>query len=95
MDLSCEPNIYVSYSTSKLKVRLGPIKMFALQCFFANRFKAVLLLWIFFVLLFTFHVCFCYAALSVPCGLASWLFCLLWFDVFCHFSMVSWVRCGT
>ena len=49
--LSCKPNIYVSWSTSELRVRLArhetslspPVKYFTERC------KAVLLLWIFYV----------------------------------------------
>ena len=50
-DLSCERNIYVSWSTSKLSVRLVPLNMFKPSSnFFTERPKAVLLLWILFVI---------------------------------------------
>ena len=67
-DLSCEPNIYVSWSTSEFRVRSVPLNMFK---------PPVILYWSFQAgasfedpfCLFMFHICLCYAVLSVPCGL--------------------------
>ena len=65
MDLTCEPNIYVSCFTSELRNRLVPINMFKPSgiffadcsdvCFFCGSF-----------LLFVVHVYLCYAVFSVP-----------------------------
>ena len=67
---------------------------------FTDRSKAMLLLWI----ILLFHVCLCYAVLSVPCSIVitCWdradllaLLCVV-FLVFLSFShAVFWVRCGT
>ena len=85
--LSCKPNIYVSWSTSELRVRLArcetglspPVK------YFTDRSGAVLLLWIFYVFVLS---CVCYVfvhvCLYVLCGhllgkgwpLGSRLWCL-------------------
>ena len=44
-DLSCEPNIYVSWSTSELRVRLVPLSMFKpSSILFADRSEVMLLL---------------------------------------------------
>ena len=48
MDILCKPNIYASLSTSELRVRLVPFKSFS--DIYADRPKAVLLSWIFFVI---------------------------------------------
>ena len=96
--LSCKPNIYVSWSTSELRVRLAPF----------NRFKpsSKLFYWPFqggtsLVDLLCFSVlcllCLCVrpfiCALWSPAGkgLTSWLSFGLCFT----FPLVSWVRCGT
>ena len=51
----------------KIKGEVGIVKhVYALQ-YFTDLSKAVFLLWI--ILSFMFHVCFCYAVLSVPCSL--------------------------
>ena len=57
MDLSCEPNVYASCSTSEIRVRLVTSNMLkpSSNCL-TDRSKAVLLLWILF-LLFAFRVC--------------------------------------
>ena len=48
--LSCKPNIYVSWSTSELRVRLAPLNRFKPSSkIFTDRSMAVLLLWIFYV----------------------------------------------
>ena len=50
-DLSCEPNIYLSQSTSEIRVRLAPSNMFkSASNFLTDCSKAVLLLWILFVI---------------------------------------------
>ena len=63
------------------------------QCFFCGSF-----------LLFMFHVCLCYAVLSVACSLMiicwekaglSVLLCVAFSCVLSLSHMVSWVRCGT
>ena len=69
---------------------------------FADCFKAVLLMWIF----FDVHICLCYAVLIVPCSLVitCWeranLLALLCFVFLCFVTFpygvnVSRVRCGT
>ena len=83
--LSCTPNIYVSWSTSELRVRLALWNRFKTSSkYFTDRSKAVLLLWIIYV----FLPCICYAfvlvCLNVSCGhllgkgwsLGSRLWCL-------------------
>ena len=92
--LSCKPNIYVSWSTSELRVRLAPL----------NRFKpsSKIFYWPFqggvsFVDLLCFCsvlclLCFVRVCLCVLCGhllgkgwpLGSRLWCLLWV---CHFPI--------
>ena len=98
-----EPNIYVSWSTSELRVRLAPL----------NRFKpsGKIFYWpfqggTFFVDL----LCFC-SVLCLLCLCARLFICALWFTCweradllalvwgvcceFVTFPLVSWVRCGT
>ena len=70
MDLSCKPNIYVSRSSSELRLRLArrgtslspPVK------YFTERSKAVLLLWIICVIYVLCLSCFCVCSL-LRCGL--------------------------
>ena len=92
--LSCKPNIYVSWSTSELRVRLAPLNRFKPSSkIFPDRSKAVLLLWIFYVFVLSclFYV-FVRICLYVLCGhllgkcwpLGSRLWCLLWV---CHFPI--------
>ena len=64
-DLSCKPNILMSWSTSEIRVRMVPSNMFKPSsnvltdwCFFCGSF-----------LLFVFRVCLCHTVLSVPCSL--------------------------
>ena len=62
MGLSCKPNIYVSWSTTELRVRLAPLNRFkpSSKSIFTDRSKAVLLLWIFnvfFCLVFAMSLC--------------------------------------
>ena len=84
--LSCKPNIYVSWSTSELRVRLEPLNWFKPPVkYFTDRSKAELLLWIFYVFVLS---CVCYVfvrvCLYVLCGhllgkgwpLGSRLWCL-------------------
>ena len=80
----------MSWSTSELRVRLAcretglnpPVK------YFTDRSKAVLLLWIFYVL---FLSCACYAFVWV----CSWLSFVVSSCEFVTFLLVSWVRRGT
>ena len=100
--LSCKPNIYVSWSTSELRVRLAPL----------NRFKpsSKIFYWPFqgstsFVDLLCFVLsCVCYVLCAsvymcfvVTCWERADLLALVC-GVFCEFvtfPLVSWVRCGT
>ena len=69
--LSCKPNIYVSWSTSELRVKLARREtgLNAPVRYFIDRSKAVLLLWIFNVFVLP---CVCYVfvhvCLYVHCG---------------------------
>ena len=70
--LSCKPNIYVSWSTSELRVRLAPCNSLSPPVkYFTDRFKAILLLWIFYVffcLVFVMPLCASvYLCLVVTC----------------------------
>ena len=84
MDHKCKPNIYASWSTSELRVRLVPWSKFkASSIFLTDRSKAVFLLCIFL---------FCYlslpiAVMSVSCGLvvACWGLCVG--------GLTSWLSC--
>ena len=84
----------MSWSTSELRVRLVPLNRFKPSSkYFTDRSKAVLLLWIFYVIVLS---CVCYVfvcvCLYVLCGhllgkgwpLGSRLWCLLWV---CHFPI--------
>ena len=64
--LSCKPNIYVSLSTSELRVRLAPLNRFkpSSKSIFNDRSKAVLLLWIVFA---SYASCWC----VMYCGICS------------------------
>ena len=93
----CKSNIYVSWSTSELRVRLvrcktglsPPVK------YFTDRSKVVFLLWIFFSVFCLLCLCAC----LFICALWSPADLLLSFVVsnceFITFQLVSWVRCGT
>ena len=101
--LSCQPNIYVSWSTSELRVSLAPL----------NRFKpsSKIFYWPFqggtsFVDLLCFCsvlylICLCarlfLCALWWPAGkgLTSWLSFVVSNCEFVTFPLVSWVWCGT
>ena len=101
--LSCKPNIYVSWSTSELRVTLAPWNRFKPSSKnFTDRSKAILLLWIFygffFCLVFAMPLCeSVYMCLVVTCWERADLLALVC-GVFCEFvtfPLVSWVRCGT
>ena len=101
--LSCKPNIYVSWSTSELRVRLAPL----------NRLKpsSKIFYWPFqggtsFVDLSCFCsvlclLCLCarlfICALGLPAGigLTSWLSFVVSTMSMSLFPLVSWIRCGT
>ena len=94
-DLSYEPNIYMSCSTSEIMVRLVPSKVFKPSSnFLSDRSNAVPL----------FVICVsCHTVLSVSCSIVvtyrertDILACLyMLFSFFSSLSnMVSWVRCG-
>ena len=86
---------YVSWSTSELRVRLVPLNMFKPSSNFLLIFYHIPK-WCCFCgsfLLFVFHVCLCYAVLSVPCSLVimqvtSWPSCLWCFLVFLSLSLM-------
>ena len=48
-------------------MKLVALNIFKPSSIFTDHFKTVLLLWA--ILIFVFHVCICYAVLSVPCSL--------------------------
>ena len=93
----------MSWSTSELRVRLARHKtgLSPPVTYFTDRFKAVLLLWIFYV--FLSYVCYAFVCvcLYMPCGHLlgkGWPLCSrLWLSncEFVDFPLVSWVRCGT
>ena len=96
--LSCKPNIFVSWSTSELRVRLAPW----------NRFKPAskIFYWPFqgsasFMDLFLYLLCLCarlfICALwsSAGKGLTSWLSFVVSNCEFVTFPLVYWIRCGT
>ena len=94
--LSCKPNIYVSWSTSTLRVRLArrETSLSSPVNIFTDHSKAVLLLWIIYAM-----SCFRYAFVRVlwsPAGkgLTSWLSCVMSNCEVVTFPLVSWVRCG-
>ena len=92
--LSCKPNIYVSWSTSKLRVRLAQWNWFkpSSKDIFTDSSKAVLLLWVNFAINVSCLSC-CLVCLLLPSchllgkgwHLGSRLRC---FIVFCHFPML-------
>ena len=101
--LSCKPTINVSWSTSELRVRLArretslspPVKLFT------DHSKAVLLLWIIYVISVLFLLCFCARlfidALLSPAGKGWPLGSRLWCPIVKlsrTFPLVSGVRCG-
>ena len=101
--LSCKPTIYMSLSTSELRVRLAsrktglshPVK------YFTDSSKAVLLVLMFYVFTVLCLLCLCarlfICALwsSAGKGLTSWLSFVVSNCEFVTFPLVSWVRCGT
>ena len=92
--LSCKPTIYVSWSTSKLRVRLAPWNRLKpsikILTYFYWRSNAVLLLWTICVISVSCFPCFSVCSL-LPCGHlpGKWNYLLaLVCDVylcFCHF----------
>ena len=101
--LCCLCFVFVSWSTSELRMRLvhhqtglsPPVK------YLTDHSKAFLLLWIFYVLSVLCLLCLCthlfICALSSPSGkgLTSWLSFEVYNCEFATFPLVSWVRCGT
>ena len=95
----------MSWSTPELRVRLAPWKRLKPPVkYFTDRSKAVLLLWIFYVLMLfpaLCLLCLCarlfIIALWSPAwkGLTSWLSFVVSNSEFVTFPLVSWVRCGT
>ena len=101
--LSCKPNIYGSWSTSELRVKLAQWnrlktsrKIFYWP--FSGDTSFVDILWCFFL------SCVCYAfvrvCLYVPCGHllgkgSSWLSFAVSNCEFVTFPLISWVKCGT
>ena len=95
--------MYVSWSTSELRVKLVPWNMFKPSSdFLTDRSKAVLLLRILFVIcVLWFSLSHCFVCFLQPCGLLlekGWplgsLVCDDFFLVFLSLShMVSWNRC--
>ena len=101
--LSCKPNIYVSWSTFELRVRLAPLNRFkpSSKIFywpFQGGTSYVDLLWFCSVLCL---LCLCarlfICALWSPAGkgLTSWLSFVVYNCEFVTFPLVSSVRCGT
>ena len=100
--LSCKPNIYVSWSTSELRMRLAPLNRIKPSSKIFNwPFQGGTYLWIFYVFVLS---CVCYVcarlficALWSPAGkgLTSWLSFVVSNCKFVTFPLVSWVRCGT
>ena len=101
--LSCKPNIYVSWSTSELRMRLAQGNQF--KPFSKKKILTVPRWYFFFCGSFVlFTSCVCYDFASVHCCLvitcwvrADLLVLFLWcFIVFSSlFHVVFWVRCGT
>ena len=102
MDKICEPNIYVSWSTSQLRVRLVTWNIFKpSSIFLTDRSNAVPFFvgpfcYLSFVFVFAILPCLFLAALWSPAekGLISWLFCMDICLCFCHFP-IPYVRYGT
>ena len=69
-DMSCEPSINVSWSTSALRVKLVLWNMFKPSSnFLTDRSKAVLLLWIHFVISVScLSLSYCLVCFLQPCG---------------------------
>ena len=94
--------VFLSWSTSELRVRLAQSEtgLRPLVKYFTNRSKAVLLLWIIYVISVLFLLCFrarlfIYALWSpAGKGLTSWLLFVMSNCEVVTFPLVSWVRCG-
>ena len=101
--LSCQPNIYVSWSTSELIVRLAPWNRFkpSSKIFywpFQGGTAFVDLWWFFFCLVFVMPLCASvYLCLVITCWEMAdpWLSFMVSNCNFVTFLLVSWVRCGT
>ena len=82
-------------------MRVVPLNMFNPSCdFFADRTKAVLLLWIIFIACVScLSLLCCLVCFLRPCGRLlgdrDWALSSLVYCVFLPCSLVSWVRCGT
>ena len=97
--------MYVSWSTSELRVRLARSKtgLSPPVIYFTDRSKAVLLLWIFDVFFFSVVRLLCLCVLLFICalwspagkGLTSWLSLVVSNCEFVTFPLVSWVKYGT
>ena len=99
---SCKPNIYLSWSTSELSVSLAPWNRFKPSSkVFYWRSKAVLPLWIFYVLSVLCLLCLCVRLFictlwsTAEKGLTFCLSFVVSNSEFVTFPLVSWVRCGT
>ena len=91
-DLSCEPNIYLSRSTSGIRVGLVPSSMSKPSSYFlTDRSEAMLLLRILFCVscLSVILSCLFLVTLELPAGkgLTSLLSCMWCFLVICHFPI--------
>ena len=101
MILSWKPNIYASWSTSELRVRLAPWNRFepSSKIFYLPFQGGTSFVDIFFSVLCL--LCLCarvfICALWSPAGkgLTSWLSFMVSNCKFVTFPLVSWVRCGT
>ena len=98
-DLPCIPNIYVSWSTSEIRVRLVPSSMFKPSShLLTDRSKAVLLLWILFVICVScLSLSHCLVCPLQPCGQGKgWPLVSLVCNIFLVFlslsNMMSWIR---
>ena len=81
------PNIFVSWSTSELRVSLVRCSKFnPFSTLLTDWSNAMLLLWILFVI----FNCLCHTVISVGKGLISWLSCMWCFFLwFCYFPIWS------
>ena len=102
MGISCKPNSYVSSSTSELRVRLARRQtgLNPQVNYFTDCSKAVLLLWIIYVISALLLLCFCLRlfidVLWSPAGkgLTSWLSIVMSNCEVVTFPLESWVNCG-
>ena len=91
LSMTCEPNIYVSWSTSEIKVRLVPSNMFKhSSCFLTDGGSFVdQFCYLCFVFVFVILSCLFFEALWSPAGKGrtSWLSVVWYFCVLCHFPI--------